>query len=270
MLSGLSRTEVRSREEFFTVLTIRDKLDLISDYGFDFCYVVRFRPSFASLTPEQFVDHLAHSFSPKFIVVGDDWSFGKGRSGSASRLQELGEQRGIRSSLVDGVMLDSARVSTSAVKAAIRKPDFPLLHRLLGRFYSVSGRVVPGARRGRALGFPTANLEFRGIVLPPDGIYSAWIHVDGARVPSAVYIGPRPTYGGGHRVLEAHLLEAPPTGFDLYRKRIEVEFADYIRGDKQFGSEEELRAAIASDVATIRAKLDASPRSAVVGGAEKP
>ncbi len=254
VLGGLSRLEANERPDFYTVLTLRRKLELLEEYGFDFCHIIRFNRSFAALTPDEFVRRfLVETCAPKVVVVGDDWAFGKGRVGNIAAMRELGKKYGFELEAVPGVSTGDTRTSTTAVKDAIRAGDFSRFKDLTGRLYSLKGRVRHGEKRGRELGFPTANLEFKGLVTPHDGIYAAWVEIDGERCASASYIGSRPTFGPGRKVVEVHLIDR--SGLDLYGKRIEVRFVRCLREDKRFNSKEELKAAIDADIDTARAAL---------------
>jgi len=254
ILTGLSRKEANQRPEYYTVLTLRRKLEILESYGFDFCHIIRFTREFASLTPEQFVKRfIVDASHPNVVVVGDDWAFGKGRSGNIEVMRVLGEKFGFELEAVNGVSRGTTRVSTTAVKDAIRDGDFGRFKELTGRKYSLKGRVRHGEKRGRELGFPTANLEFSGLVMPHDGIYAAWAKFDGGVFPTATYIGSRPTFGPGRKVVEVHLLDTQ--GIDLYGKRIEIEFDQCLRADKRFDSKEELQAAIAADISNAKAAL---------------
>ncbi len=257
VLSGIKRAELPSRPEFFTVCSLRQKLALIAGYGFDICYLIHFRRELAALAPEEFVSrHIAGACRPSVVVIGDDWAFGKGRAGNPEMLSSLGKSHGYRVKVVPAEEYGGKRVSTSIVKDAVARADFAQLRKILGREYALDGRVRPGDKRGRELGFPTANIECPGVILPPDGIYAGFADVDGRRRPAAIYIGHRPTFGRGHKVIETHLIDE--SGIDLYGKRLGVEFIALLRGDSEFANESDLVEAIRNDVARARELLRTS------------
>jgi len=254
VLRNVSRQDINTSPEYYSVLTLKERIRLARVFGFDLFYLLHFRKSLAELTPELFVKkHLVETCKAKLVVVGDDWAFGKGRAGNTEVLQSLGEKYGFRVCVVSEVAGAGARISTGAIKKAIREANFKLVLELLGRKYVISGRVRHGEKRGRILGFPTANLEFRGLVLPPDGIYACWARFSGRCLPAAVYIGSRPTFGPGRKVIECHILGEEK--FSLYGEQLELEFVDRTRGDRSFGSAEELKAAIKVDIAEVRRAL---------------
>ena len=149
------------------------------------------------------------------------------------------------------------------MRQVVQAGDVRQARRLLGRPYALRGRVVAGDRRGRTLGFPTANLHRRPrLLLPPDGVYAVSAAIDGRHVPGVLNIGIRPTFGGARRTVEVHLLDFSG---DLYRRWLVVEFVERLRGECAFSGPEALKAAIAADVARARHVLAAEPTLAAAG-----
>src|SRR6185295_13579077 len=145
------------------------------------------------------------------------------------------------------------QVSSTRLREVIQAGDLPAARRLLGRPYTLRGRVVVGDQRGRTLGFPTANLHLRsGLLLPPDGVYAVRAATQGRLHPGVLNVGVRPTFGGRRRTIEVHLLDFAG---DLYRTWLGVQFVERLRGEQAFAGVDALRAAIAADVAHARRVL---------------
>lgn len=225
--------------------------------GVDDVHTLTFDRALAALEAEAFVHEvLWPRLRPAWVVVGENFTFGRGGRGRPADLARLGERLGFGVEIVAPVILDGAPVSSSRVRARVREADLAGAERLLGRPYAVVGTVVHGAGQGRALGTPTANLVPPGDkCLPPEGIYAARVRVGaGPRLPGAADLGRRPTFEeDGALRLEVHLIEGG--GEDLYGREIEVEMVRYVRPDRKFADPAALRAAIAEDVRTIRALL---------------
>lgn len=219
--------------------------------------MVEFDRPFSEHPPEEFARTvLVEALDARLVLVGADFRFGKGGAGDVAALEELGRDLGFVVERLPVVELDGGRVSSTRVRGLLGEGDVAGAARLLGRPPTVRGLVVPGARRGRELGFPTANLApgSEGFV-PADGVYAAWATVDGARYPAAVSIGNNPTFDGvPERQVEAHLLAADfgPVELDLYGRTIELEFVGRVRGMVRFDSVEALVAGIAADLETVR------------------
>lgn len=256
VLQNIRRTDVWRRTEFCSALSFREKYNFLARAGFDIFFQQTFNHRLAGLSAENFLEQILFKIArPEIIVVGEDWSFGKNRGGNVALLKLLAEARGIEVIAVPEVRTpEGERVRTSVVKEAILRADFSALEKILGRPYTISGRVKKGAQRGRELGFPTANLEFFGRVLPPDGIYAAWANTANlTRVPAALYIGSRPMFSGPKRGVEVHLMDGQ--NHALYGEHLEVELLEKIRDDANFNSLSELKEAVAKDLQAIRQRL---------------
>jgi len=248
------------------IQTLHDRLASLRDLGVDVTVLQRFTLDFAALDPEAFVrDFLLRHIEVTHVVVGDNVSFGRGRSGSADTLRALGAQLGFGVDVVGPVSTpDGERVSSTRLRELIQAGDMPGARRLLGRPHALRGRVVVGDRRGRTLGFPTANLHLRrGLLLPPDGVYAVGAEVEGRAREGVLNIGVRPTFGGRRRTVEVHLLDFAG---DLYRRWMVVKVIERLRGEEAFSGPEALRAAIAADVARARRVLAGEAALAPDGG----
>jgi riboflavin kinase/FMN adenylyltransferase len=235
---------------------LRDRLALFREYGVAATVLQRFTRAFAALTPEEFVqDFLLRHLDLAHVVVGHNVSFGRGRAGSVDTLVDLGRRHGFAVDVVGPVAVEGEQVSSTTLRGVLREGDMRRAQRMFGRAFAMRGRVVTGERRGRTLGFPTANLHLRPrLVLPPDGVYAVAVPLDGRSVPGVLNVGVRPTFGERRRTVEVHLLDWHG---DLYGRWLVVEVIERLRGEQAFAGPEALRAAIAADVARARTVLAA-------------
>jgi riboflavin kinase/FMN adenylyltransferase len=230
------------------------KLRAIESLGADALLEIPFDQAFSEKTGEVFVRELARDLGKIFsICVGADFVFGHKRSGNVALLKQLGAETGF---LVHGhaaVELDGQLVSSTRIREAIRAGDLDAAGQMLGRSYAICGKVLAGDQLGRQLGFPTANLDVTGLILPPNGVYSAVTRIDGRRYRVALNIGLRPTLSQPHPQLrvEAYLLDFSG---DLYGQELEVEVNSKLRDEQKFASPADLQAQITKDVAAVRAE----------------
>lgn len=241
--------------------TLEQKLEVIASCGVDMTVIERFTPELAKTPPELFVrDILWARFRPAEIYVGYDFRFGRHREGSMALLVDLGPELGFRATLLPEVKVGGAPVSSTVIRRLLAAGNVEEAAVLLGRPYALRGRVAAGDRRGRTLGFPTANLEAENEVLPEPGVYAGHMRfldegdpARGAVLRAVTNLGRRPTFGDALRlVAEAHLLDF--TG-DLYGRRVDLTFVSRIRPERRFEGAEALRAQIARDVEEGRRRL---------------
>lgn len=240
---------------------IDQRLELLDRAGVDTTLVVSFDIERAQETAEDFVHNvLVDCLRARVIAVGDDFHFGKGREGNVALLRELGGRHGFE---VVGLGLlarpgpGGESVSSTAIRREIAAGDVTGARRLLGRYHEVRGPVVAGDRRGRTIGFPTANMAVpRDRALPADAVYAGWyIRPDRSVHPAAINLGKRPTFhqDAEHSLLEAHLLDFEG---DLYGELARVCFVERLRGEQRFDGIDALKAQLEADVAAARAVLD--------------
>lgn len=239
------------------------KLELLAATGVDHTMVVRFDDERATESAEDFVrEVLVDCLSARGVVVGEDFHFGHRRLGDVSLLREMGGELGfdvLGHKLVgpDGAAArDDAQVSSTAIRRALHEGRLVEANLMLGRPHQMRGPVVPGDRRGRTLGFPTANVAVPDeLLMPADGIYAGWLLRSGERLPAAVYVGHRPTFYDDRAMtlLEVHVLDFVG---DLYGERVAVEFTHRIRPDARFASVEELSAQLRDDCERARQLLE--------------
>lgn len=232
------------------------KLELLADTGIDATLVLRYDWALASLTPEEFVTLvLVDALRARVVLVGSDFRFGAANAGTVETLRELGGRLGFEVRLIDDVLEgDRRRVSSTWIRELLAEGRVEDAARLLDHLPTVRGVVVPGAKRGRDLGFPTANLaaDTQGFV-PADGVYAGWLTDGGERFPAAISVGNNPTFESvPQRQVEAYVLDRE---LDLYGHVVDVSFVHRIRGMVAFSGAEPLIAQIADDVERVRGIL---------------
>ncbi len=219
------------------------KAEILATLGVDFLLALPFDHARAAQEAEDFVCEICAA-GVHTLAVGEDWRFGKGRRGDVALLARMAGELGFRLAALPPVMMDGERISSTRVRQAIRDGNLAAAAAMLGRPYTVEGKVVEGRRLGRTIGFPTANLERGEEQLPPDGVWAVRAQIDGNRFDGVVNLGLRPTVGGENRSLEVHLFDFAG---DLYGRKMEVEFVEHLRAEKKFASVEELQTAIGQD-----------------------
>jgi riboflavin kinase / FMN adenylyltransferase len=226
--------------------SLEDRLSLIRGAGISEVVLLEFTLALAQLSPEQFMDLLLERFDLLELWVGSDFALGKGRSGSVERLGTIGERHGFQVFEFPPIEIDGQIVSSSRIRQHLADGQVESAARLLGRPYRLTGEVVAGDGRGHALGFPTANVAIaERLAVPGDGIYAVVCSLQGRdNLPGVASIGVRPTFNGGERRVEVHLL-----GFegDLYGQVLATDFLAFLRGELKFESPEDLTRQIVED-----------------------
>jgi riboflavin kinase/FMN adenylyltransferase len=235
------------------LLTTPAKRDaLLREYGAEAVLTLRFDAALAATTPEGFVaEVLKARLGLKGAVAGSDFRFGKGRAGDAAALARLGRAAGLEVLLVEPRPegRNGEKIGSSAIRAAIASGDMRAAARMLGRPWTVEGVVVKGDERGRTLGFPTANFALGELAEPRRGVYVVRGRIGNAGYGGVANFGRRPTVGAAAPLLETCLFDFDG---DLYGRRLEVEFVDFIRDERKFESLEALKTQIAADCETAR------------------
>jgi riboflavin kinase / FMN adenylyltransferase len=237
------------------IYSLPQKLRAIESLGTDALLLIQFDKKFSEQTGEEFIRSLARDFGKVHsICVGADFVFGHKRSGNVALLKKLGAELKFSVHGLAAVSLDEQVVSSTRIRETIRAGNFDAASQMLGRTYAISGRVIEGDKIGHKLGFPTANLDTKDLILPPNGVYSASAKLKGQLYRAALNIGFRPTVASAKPQLrvEAHLLD-----FDgnLYGEELEVEIGEKLRDERKFASATELREQIARDIAQVRAQV---------------
>ena len=234
------------------LMTLDQKLDCLAQAGMDGVAIARFTPELSRWEPETFVRNvLVEWLCVSEVWVGDNFLFGHDRSGNFSLLRSLGARLGFRVEKVAPVRYKEFVVSSTRIRRLVDEGDVDEAGALLGHHYFIDGEVVPGAGRGHAQGFPTANLRTENEILPPDGVYASTVTVDRVIHPAVTNVGLRPTFEmNGERVVEAHLFDYDD---DLYGRRVRLAFICRLRGERAFPDARALQRQIAADCEEARA-----------------
>ena len=232
---------------------LEQRIALLEDEGVDIVIPLPFTPQLANLSPQQFLSLLKEYLNMKGLVVGPDFALGKNRQGNADALRRLGKEMGFSITVVPPMTIDGEVVSSTAIRKALAEGDMKQVQKLLGRPFSLKGRVVSGDKRGARLGFPTANLEAApGQALPAGGVYACRAHINGRSYSAMTNIGSRPTFGGGEQLIEVYLLDYQG---DLYGRELAIDIIERLRDEKKFDTPEQLKKQIAEDVKQGQALL---------------
>jgi riboflavin kinase/FMN adenylyltransferase len=243
------------------ITTLKQKLELMGQFGLDVTLCLRFDQNFASLSADAFVDKLLVSrLGAAEVVVGYDFAFGHKGLGDIDLLRSKGERWGFAVHVVGPVIIDGRPVSSTRVRQEVADGNMEGARHLLGRHYQVAGRVVAGhGRGGRLLGFPTANLKVSDELLPGPGVYAVLVELaDGRLLKGANNIGNNPTFDDGALSVETHLLDFEG---DIYGQDIRLHFVERLRGEQRFDSPEALKAQIGLDIERAIAVLEPWVRS---------
>lgn len=238
------------------VYTFRSKRAALQALGLDRMIVARFSRELARQTPEAFIDDLlVRQFGIRAIVVGDDFRYGRQREGTVELLRARARRQGFEVHHVDSVIVGGERCSSTALREALGVPDLARAERLLGRPYSILGRVRGGLQLGRRLGMPTANVYFRRPLALAHGVYAVRVRCDGQDWDGVASLGVRPTLNVTRCLLEAHLFGSPGS---LYGRELDVGFCAFLRPQLRFDSLDALAAQMQRDGAQARELLAAA------------
>jgi riboflavin kinase/FMN adenylyltransferase len=242
--------------------TLEERRRLIGTLGADFLLIAPFNRETMSTPAYDYMHQLCNIMPLRELWVGEGFALGRKREGTVPRLAEIGRDLGYTVGAVEPVMLGGERVNSSRVRRLLLEGAVADVEPLLGRPFSFCGEVVEGDRRGRTIGFPTANLRTDARqVLPADGVYACAVHAGGAggeAVPAVTNIGVRPTFDGLRHMVEAHLLD---WSGDLYGQTLRLDFFHYLRGERKFNGIEELTAQIRYDAEQARSLLAGRQRA---------
>jgi len=233
--------------------SLEEKIDLIAALGPDLLIVAPFTEETKATGADAYMAQICAALPLRELWVGADFAMGRGRAGDVSSLMVIGRDLGFAVGAVSKVVMDGQSVSASRVRELLVLGDVTGAAALLDRPFGLRGVVVEGDKRGRTIGFPTANVQIRSNhVLPADGVYACRAHVDGVSLPAVTNVGMRPTFNGLRRTVEAHLLD---WSGDLYGTSLFVEFLHRLRGEQKFSGIDALVAQIRNDTDAARGML---------------
>lgn len=241
--------KILHKKNILLLSSLQHRIQLIEKLGPDYCLVLNFTPAFSKISIERFVKQiLVEILNSKHIYIGDNFKFGRGRRGSVIDLVKIGKKFGFKVSSFRPVKIGNRKVSSSFIRKLIRKLNLKEAKKYLGRDLSLIGRVIHGQKRGKILGFPTANIKPQHEIIPPDGIYAVRLTIDKKVFNGICYVGSAPTFKSDRKV-EVHIFNFNKK---IYHKTIEIKFISYIRKDKKFKNHQKLVEKIKQDI--LRAK----------------
>jgi riboflavin kinase/FMN adenylyltransferase len=230
----------------------REKVQVLRRYAVDRVLCLRFNTHFALQSPENFIDTLlVNGLGVRYLVIGDDFRFGRDRAGDFAMLKAAGERHGFEVVNMHTFALDGVRVSSTRIRQALAVGDLNEAEKLLGRPYRMSGRVAHGDKRGRSIGFPTANIYLHRKATPVSGVFVVEMFgIAGEPVAGVANVGTRPTVDGTRTLLEVHLFDFQG---DIYGAHVHVDFLHKLRDERRFESFEALKTQILLDAEQARA-----------------
>ncbi|MCP5060950.1 MAG: bifunctional riboflavin kinase/FAD synthetase [Ignavibacteriae bacterium] len=243
------RTVVSNDFDIKILTTINEKKKVLSNIGIDKLYIINFTKEFSKQTYKEFVQNvIVEKNNAQHIIVGYDHKFGKDRDGDKNNLLDLGKEKNIGITVVGAKEVEDTIISSTKIRKALLKGDIEFANKMLGRSYSLSGKVVEGSKRGRTLGFPTANLEVedKNKLIPQNGVYFVEVEVDSQKYYGVLNVGLRPTFNNRvEPIAEVHILEFEN---NIYGKKITIDFIQRLRDEKKFASVDELKTQITEDI----------------------
>jgi len=232
------------------LMSMRDKIYCLRELGFANLYIARFDAGFSATSAEDFVSHcLLRNLKARHITTGENFCFGAGRRGDSTFLTTQSAEKKFSYNAVAPVKINNETISSSAVRGALAEGNIAHANMLLGKNFTLSGHVVHGDKRGRTLGFRTANLSLRHYFVPKKGVYAVRAHVDNKHYLGVANIGTRPSFGGTCAQLEAHLFDFSG---DIYGEFMHIELCHFIREEQKFSDSEIMKNQLHHDVETAR------------------
>ena len=237
-----------SKKQNKRLTSLRDKLRLIDEFQIDYLYCPPFDSTMENLSPNQFITkHLINLFNPRYMVIGDDFRFAKDRKGSIKDLVITGQSNNFEVEQITSIVDSNTRISSSLIRDSLSNANLMLAKQMLGRNYSLIGRVIYGQQLGSTLGFPTANIDLSKTNNPIRGVFCVKVSLPDATktIFGIANIGFKPTIGGQKLNLEVHLLDFDK---DIYKSYIKIEFLSYLRKEKKFSGLDALKRQIDQDI----------------------
>lgn len=244
------RAVLSPEEPTFYLTTPEERAALLEGLGLDLLVILPFTPKLARTSARDFVRSICDRLRVRELCVASDFALGHNREGDVAYLRQLGRQMGFAVRVIEPLRVGGEVVSSSRIRALVAKGRVGEAAELLGRYPSLAGRVVIGAHRGKRTGFPTANLALdERRVIPANGVYAVRVHIGASNQKGVANIGVRPTFDGGERTVEAHILDFEG---ELYGAELRLEFIEHLRPERRFASVAQLVAQIKRDVGEAR------------------
>lgn len=233
------------------LMRLREKAVAVDAIGLKNILFIRFNHQFAEISAQDFIEKiLVENLNIKHLIVGDDFRFGKGREGDTSLLKKCGKTHGFSTQVIPAILWNGKRISSTEIRKALNESDLEKAEAMLGRPFGMSGRVAHGDKRGRIIGFPTANIYLHRRAVPISGVYAVKVLGLGEEVVCGVAnVGTRPTVDGTRSLLEVHLFDFDRT---IYGVHLYVEFVKKLRDEKKYDSFDELKVQIFKDAEEAR------------------
>ncbi len=231
-----------------SLYSLPHRLNLLEEAGVDLCLVIRFSPAFRRITAPEFLQKIIiKKINPRVVFIGRNFTFGKNAQGNWQMLKDYEKKARFKLRVIDVLTYKGSPISSSCIRTLIKRGKFAQAQKLLGRPVSIFGRVITGARLGRILGYPTANINPDHEILPPFGVYAVRVKLDNRLLSGICYIGNRPTVkkAANKTNIEVHIFDFKN---NLYGRRIQIEFIRRIRSQKRFGSIQALTRQIKRDI----------------------
>ncbi len=247
------------KNKLLFLCSLAEREQLLKNEGVDIVAALSFNREVAKLSARDFVNLLKKNLKMRGLVIGPNFTLGRNREGNTDVLRSLGAEMGFSVTIVAPKIIDGEVASSTVIRQALADGDMEKVTRLLGRPFSLRGKVVTGEHRGTGMGFPTINLKVDArMAIPPDGVYATRAYIGGQEFQAMTDIGKRPTFGDDNeRTIESFILNYNQ---DIYGKEVKIEIIQRLRGDKKFDSVEELKKQIAEDVKRGAAILNAQSR----------
>jgi riboflavin kinase/FMN adenylyltransferase len=247
------------KSKLLFLCSVPERIQLLKNEGIDIVAALTFNRELAKLSAHDFVTLLQKHLKMRGLVIGPDFTLGRNREGNTAVLRSLGNEMGFSVTVVTPKIIGGEVASSTAIRQALAEGDMEKVTRLLGRPFSLQGKVVRGEHRGTGLGFPTVNLSVDvKMALPPDGVYATRTFVGGQEYQAVTNIGRRPTFGDNNeRTIESFILNYNQ---DVYGQEVKIEIIQRLREEKSFANEEELKKQIAEDVKRGTAILNTQGR----------
>ncbi len=240
------------------ITTPRERADILEFLGIDVLILAEFTLEFAKQTPQEFVANvLVEELGARHVFIGENYRFGKGRAGTPQTLKQMAPALGFSVHVIPPVMVDNMIVSSSRTREHLARGEIIEANTLLGREFTIEGRVIHGHHRGKSLGFPTANIKPEVKLQPPEGVYAVYCRVGETIYPAVMNIGYNPTFQDRRVQYEVHILDFDQ---EIYGQIIRVYLVERLRSEVKFESIEQLKAQIGSDVERSRGILTGQPK----------